>query len=66
MPEATDSLVPARQVRAEFGDISNSTLWSWVKRGLLPQPHHIRQRAFWKRSELVVARSRILTPPRAA
>ncbi len=61
-----DSLVSTRQARAELGQIANSTLWDWVKRGLLPQPHHIRQRAFWKRGDFNAAKARLIEPPRAS
>ena len=45
-------LIPARAVRARFGDISNMTLWRWVQRGILPPPVKINSRNFWRASDV--------------
>lgn len=45
---------------------SSSTIWSWVSEGLLPQPHHIRQKAVWPVSAMAEADAKIVQPPRAA
>jgi predicted DNA-binding transcriptional regulator AlpA len=50
-------------VRAEFGGIGATTLWRWVKRGLIPEPHHLGTRAVWFADEIAAAKQRLLQPP---
>jgi predicted DNA-binding transcriptional regulator AlpA len=73
MGKHTDAKRPtiiSREVRAELGTtgrpISNTTLWRWVKRGLIPAPHHMNTRAVWYLDEIQAAKERLLQPPRAA
>jgi hypothetical protein len=61
-----DELVTLAELKREFKFRSSTTAWEWVRRGLLPEPHHILQRAVWTRAQVDAARARILTPPRAA
>ena len=58
-----DELVTVPELKRELKLRSNTTVWDWVKKGLLPQPHHLRQRAVWKRREIDAAKSRLITPP---
>jgi predicted DNA-binding transcriptional regulator AlpA len=55
----------AREVCARFR-ISKTTLWSWVSAHLIPEPHHLRQRALWREADIAAAEERLITPPRAA
>lgn len=68
--EASRPTLASRAVREELGTsgkpISNTTLWRWVKRGLIPAPHHINTRAVWFLDEIRAAKERLLQPPRAA
>lgn len=63
-------LLSSREVRVELGTaqrpLSPTTLWRWVKRGLIPQPHHLHTRAVWYADDIAVAKARLLQPPRAA
>ncbi len=45
-------LIPARAVRARFGDISTMTLWRWVQRGILPEPVKINDRNYWREADV--------------
>jgi predicted DNA-binding transcriptional regulator AlpA len=56
--------VPDLKVR--FRVRSASTIWNWVAKGLLPKPHHIRQRAVWRPEEITAAEEQLVQPPRAA
>jgi len=58
-------LLIAREVCERFR-ISKTTMWAWINAGLLPQPHHLRQRAVWRATEIDAAEAKLLTPPRAA
>ena len=58
-----DELVTVIELKRELKLRSNTTVWDWVKKGLLPPPHHLRQRAVWKRREIEAAKSRLITPP---
>jgi predicted DNA-binding transcriptional regulator AlpA len=63
---AGNELVTVAEVKTEFKVRSSTTIWAWVQEGILPQPHHLRQRAVWTRAEIDAARAKLLTPPRAA
>ena len=58
-----NELVTVLELKQELKLKSNTTVWDWVKKGLLPRPHHLRQRAVWKRREIDAAKSRLITPP---
>ncbi len=51
-----------RDVRGRFR-ISKTTLWTWVAKGLLPRPSHLRQRAVWSPEEIAAAEARLVQPP---
>jgi predicted DNA-binding transcriptional regulator AlpA len=61
-----DELVTVPELKRELKLKSNTTVWDWVKRGHLPRPHHLVQRAVWKRSEIELAKKRLIQPPRSA
>lgn len=46
-----DVLDPARAVREACGNVSDMTLYRWIRSGVLPPPIVIRGRRYWKRSE---------------
>lgn len=48
----TDSLVTSKTVKHRFGDVSDMTLWRWVKDGKLPQPIKINKRNYWAESTI--------------
>jgi predicted DNA-binding transcriptional regulator AlpA len=58
-----DELITVPELKRELKLKSSTTVWDWVKKGLLPRPHHLRQRAVWKRRDIEAAKSRLLTPP---
>jgi len=45
---------------------SSTTIWDWVKKGLLPQPYHLRQRALWSDVQVAAADRKLITPPNHA
>lgn len=61
-----DELVTVPELKRELKLKSSTTVWNWVARGYLPPPHHLLQRAVWKRSEIEAAKKRLIQPPRAA
>ncbi len=61
-----DELVTVSDLKRELKIRSSTTVWQWVKDGLLPRPHHLRQRAVWLRGEIDDAKGKLITPPRAA
>jgi predicted DNA-binding transcriptional regulator AlpA len=52
--QENEEFVPSGQLRAELGGISDMTLWRWLKDPKLnfPQPVQIRNRRYWRRSEI--------------
>ena len=47
-------LIGAADVRAMFGDVSDMTIWRWLKDVDLnfPKPIYVQRRRFWRESEL--------------
>jgi len=45
-----DRLLSARAVRELCGNVSDMSLWRWVRAGILPPPTKIRGRKFWPES----------------
>ena len=66
MEDTRDEFVTVKELKTELKIRSSTTVWDWVKKGLLPQPHHIRRRAVWPRRDVEAAKTRLITPPRAA
>jgi hypothetical protein len=50
-----DVLITARQGRKLAGEISEMTLWRWLKAGIVPDPIVIRNRRYWWKSEFIAA-----------
>lgn len=49
---STSPRIRVREVSQLMG-CSVSTVWSWVRRGLLPEPHRVGTRfSYWIRSEI--------------
>lgn len=48
--QISDELLPAARVRAALGNISDMTLWRWLRAGRLPEPVTIGRRRYWKKS----------------
>ena len=49
--ERPDDLLPAREVRRINGDISEITLWRWVRDGKFPKPVKFNGRNYWRRAD---------------
>ena len=58
---SNDPLMQSRQVRAALGDVSDMTIWRWVKAGILPEPIKINSRNYWRQSEVIRLQSRDTT-----
>lgn len=53
MPAIRAKLISAHEVRQRFGDISESTLYRWVRDGAIPRPLKINRRdRLWDAREL--------------
>lgn len=48
----TDKLVSSTTVRRELGDVSEMTIWRWVKAEILPAPIKINKRNYWPASAI--------------
>lgn len=48
-------LIGVADVRTMFGDISDMTLWRWLKDADLqfPKPIYVQRRRFWREAELI-------------
>lgn len=64
--ESTHAWLTVADLKVRFRRRSASTIWSWVQQGLLPKPHHIRQKAVWRSDEIAAAEARLIQPPEAA
>lgn len=63
---STHTWLTVADVKVRFRVRSASTIWAWVSKGLLPKPHHLRQRAVWRAADIDAAEARLVQPPRAA
>jgi predicted DNA-binding transcriptional regulator AlpA len=61
-----DELVTIPELKRELKYKSSTSIWNLVKRGLLPPPAHLLQRAVWKRRDIELAKSRLIRPARAS
>lgn len=60
------AFVSEHVVRGLWGGISRDTVWAWVKKGQLPQPHKIgEQMTRWRVGELRAALRNNAKPPEA-
>jgi predicted DNA-binding transcriptional regulator AlpA len=66
VPTNPDELVTVPELKRELKLKSSTTIWNWVKRGLLPAPSHLNQRAIWTRRDIDAAKARLITPPASA
>ena len=55
-------LLPAKEIRAMFGNVSDMTLWRWLQDDSLgfPRPTVIRQRRYWDADEIEAFRQRTI------
>lgn len=55
-------LLPAKDVRAKFGGVSQMSLWRWLQDESLgfPKPTMIRNRRYWDSDEIEVFRERMV------
>jgi hypothetical protein len=58
----TDPLVAAADARREWGGISAVTEWRWREAGILPRPHRIRSRNYYRRSEVEAVKAAAAQP----
>ena len=58
-----EALIGATEARRLAGNVSDMTLWRWMKDGIIPQPTKIRRRNYWKRGEFIAALSRPISAP---
>lgn len=42
----------AAQVRQRYGNISDMTLWRWLKNNSFPKPRKINERRYWDATDL--------------
>lgn len=58
----TAHLMPAKEVRALFGGVSQMTIWRWLQDESLgfPQPTVIRSRRYWDANEIEEFRNRMV------
>lgn len=52
MSTQTDKLLSSRGARGHLGDVSEMTLWRWVRAGILTPPIKINKRNYWPVSEI--------------
>jgi predicted DNA-binding transcriptional regulator AlpA len=54
--------MPAKEVRALFGGVSQMTLWRWLQDESLgfPRPTTIRNRRYWDADEIEAFRNRMI------
>jgi predicted DNA-binding transcriptional regulator AlpA len=53
--EQPHRLIGVADVRKMFGDVSDMTLWRWLKDADLkfPKPIYVQRRRFWREAELI-------------
>lgn len=49
----TEKRIQAATVRSICGDVSDMTIWRWLKQRDFPKPAYIGSRRFWREAEVV-------------
>lgn len=49
----TEKRIQAAAVRSICGDVSDMTLWRWLRARNFPQPAYIGTRRFWRESDVI-------------
>ena len=54
-PKNLNRLISTADVRRMFGDVSDMTIWRWLKDANLnfPKPIYVLRRRFWREAELI-------------
>jgi len=50
--EGLGYLLTVKQVAKIYGQCDDSTVWRWVKQGILPKPVKVGGRTLWRESEI--------------
>lgn len=47
-----DPMLNSRQVRAKCGEVTDMTIWRWLREAEFPAPTKVNRRNFWRESEI--------------
>lgn len=50
--EQVDALLTIKQTIKYYGNVDHSTIWRWVKKGILPAPIKVGGRSLWRLSDI--------------
>ena len=50
--EQIDALLTIKQTIKYYGNVDHSTIWRWVKKGILPAPIKVGGRSLWRLSDI--------------
>jgi|SaaInlStandDraft_1057018.scaffolds.fasta_scaffold139078_2 predicted DNA-binding transcriptional regulator AlpA len=50
--QGLEKLLTVKQVAKIYGECDGSTIWRWVKQGILPKPVKVGGRTLWRKSEI--------------
>lgn len=50
--EQADALLTIKQTIKYYGNVDHSTIWRWVKKGILPAPIKVGGRSLWRLSDI--------------
>lgn len=50
--ESNEVIIPSREVRRRFGDVSDITIHRWIARGVLPPPVKVNGRNYWPEKQI--------------
>ena len=50
--EQVDAPLTIKQTIKYYGSVDHSTIWRWVKKGILPAPIKIGGRSLWRLSDI--------------
>ena len=50
--EQVDVFLTIKQTIKYYGNVDHSTIWRWVKKGILPKPVKVGGRTLWRESEI--------------
>ena len=54
-----DILISQKQLKRNFGNVSDMTIWRWRRSGTIPQPVKINGRNFYRQSELLQSQTEL-------
>lgn len=64
--EMSKNYLRREDLKRKLGNVADSTMYLWIKKGLLPKPRHLGRTSFWDEDEVDAAFERMRQADTAA